>query len=417
MSGRPFRFLQAGDMHLELSLHGLSEIPDHLKQTLIDAPLAAAEQVFETALAEQVDFVVLTGDVIHPEHAGPRAITFLVRQFERLNERGIPVYWAGGRIDSPGRWPSAIPLPENVHVFPKSSPEQVTQLRDDEPLVSVIGKSWSGKGQIRTANFESELADVYTVAVAHGKTEAEAVARSGIDYWALGGAHARETLCTSPCTAHYAGTPQGFSPDDTGPRGCTLAEVLSDGETRLRLVATDAVRWHAERIELPAAAGESELNRLLHDKLRAIIEGTPGREILVTWTVSTNGKLARPLRRGGLADELVTNLRQEFGRRQTAAWTVSLDVEPPRKLPKHWQEEETILGDFVRAMRDHQAQRGKSLDLASLLPDRHRGGPLAEALQLDKPEDREAMLHGAATLGVDLLRGGEPLSGNQEMPK
>ena len=76
MSGRPFRFLQAGDLHLELPLQGLAEIPDHLRPTLIDAPFLAAEQVFETAAAEHVDFVVLTGDVLNPEHAGPRGSRF-----------------------------------------------------------------------------------------------------------------------------------------------------------------------------------------------------------------------------------------------------------------------------------------------------------------------------------------------------
>ncbi len=410
MSGRPFRFLQAGDLHLELTLHGLAEVPDHLKATLIDAPFLAAEQVFETAAAEHVDFVVLTGDVIHPEHAGPRAITFLLQQFDRLAERDIAVYWVGGRVDPPGRWPSVVPLPENVHVFPKSRAEQVTHHRDEEPLVTLIGKSWSGKDTIRTGDFEPDSDDIPAVAVAYGETDEESVARGRVDFWALGGEHAPSTPCKSPCTAHYSGTPQGRSPADPGPRGCTLVDVGADGEAKLRFVATDAVRWHTERIQLDARADKRELSRLLHEKMRSLVDGSPSRDLLVSWKAVTEGQLAVPLRRGGLADQIVADLRQEFGHGQTAAWTVALMAESPRKLPRHWYDEDTILGDFVRALRDHQSKRGKSFDLASLLPDRYRGGPMEDAVKWGDAADCEAVLQQAAQLGTDLLRGSDPLT-------
>ena len=45
---QPLRLVHASDFHLELPLHGLAEIPDHLRELLIEAPYHAAEQVFET---------------------------------------------------------------------------------------------------------------------------------------------------------------------------------------------------------------------------------------------------------------------------------------------------------------------------------------------------------------------------------
>ena len=56
MPGEPFRFLHASDLHLEQPLAGLDEIPDHLRDRLVDAPLAAARSVFDAAVAEAVDF-------------------------------------------------------------------------------------------------------------------------------------------------------------------------------------------------------------------------------------------------------------------------------------------------------------------------------------------------------------------------
>ncbi len=37
MSNRPFRFVHAGDFHLELPPQGLAEIPDHLRELFVEA--------------------------------------------------------------------------------------------------------------------------------------------------------------------------------------------------------------------------------------------------------------------------------------------------------------------------------------------------------------------------------------------
>ena len=55
MAQPTLRLVHASDFHLELPLYGLAEVPDHLRDLLIEAPYQAAEQVFETALAEDVD--------------------------------------------------------------------------------------------------------------------------------------------------------------------------------------------------------------------------------------------------------------------------------------------------------------------------------------------------------------------------
>ena len=55
-----FKFLHAGDFHLEQPLYGVSEVPDDWRHLFVDAPLQAARKVFEAAIKEEVDFVVKT---------------------------------------------------------------------------------------------------------------------------------------------------------------------------------------------------------------------------------------------------------------------------------------------------------------------------------------------------------------------
>ena len=94
MSSRPLRFVQAGDFQLHQPLRGLVDVPDHLMEKLIEAPYRATERVFDAALAAEVDFVLLTGNLFDPHRAGPRGLVFLAAQFARLAERGIGIDWA-----------------------------------------------------------------------------------------------------------------------------------------------------------------------------------------------------------------------------------------------------------------------------------------------------------------------------------
>ncbi len=75
MSDQPVRFLHASDFQLDEPVRGLTELPDHLREVLIDSAYQSAERVFDTALAESVAFVCLAGnllDLAHPTVAACR---------------------------------------------------------------------------------------------------------------------------------------------------------------------------------------------------------------------------------------------------------------------------------------------------------------------------------------------------------
>src|SRR5690606_5878981 len=135
------RFLHAAGFHLERPMEGLTEVPGHLRDVLVDATFEAVDQVIDTALVVEVDFVVLSCDILDCRAAGPRAMAFLVNQFQRLADRNIPVYWAGGEVDPPDRWPAAARLPSNVKVFPPRKIEEVHFARGETTLAVIRGAS------------------------------------------------------------------------------------------------------------------------------------------------------------------------------------------------------------------------------------------------------------------------------------
>ena len=423
MPSRPLRFVHASDFHLEMPLQGVVEVPEHLREAFCDAPYTAAQRVFDAALAEEAQFLVLSGNLLDPARAGLRGPLFLVEQFSRLAERGIAVYWAGGEVDSPEAWPSAFPLPQNVHLFPRGRTGQFVHAPDGTPLARLVGQGHDGPRPLRPERFEPDPAGLPTVAVANGNIEPAALPERGICYWALGGRQDRATLPRaptavaegaptavaegSPTVVHWPGSPQGRRPSETGIHGCTLVELDENGHARTSLLPTDAIRWLDERLALDENAGRKEIEASLQQRMGALREAAPKNDLLVGWTLAASGPLAAELRHGPLAAELLAGLRSEYGSATPAAWSVSLEAEPAEALPAALYEQETILGDFLRGVRQYEVNPAEPLELETYLAETHVAGALAAAVSIPDDETRRRVLREAARLGAELLGAGE----------
>ncbi|MEN6407455.1 MAG: DNA repair exonuclease [Thermoguttaceae bacterium] len=409
MSTRPFRFVHASDFHLERPLMGVAEVPDHLRTAFVDAPYTAAKKLFDVALAEGVEFVVLSGDLLDAPRTGPRGPLFLVEQFRRLAEQKIPVYWAGGSLDPPDAWPSTFELPKNVHPFARGRVEDLQLSCEGAPLVRLSGVSSDAQRPLRPNDFLPDPTGLFSMAVAYGDADLQAMQSRGIAYWALGGRHDRGTPQSGPQMIHYCGSPQGRCPEEPGPHGCTLVQVDEQGQARTVLIPTDAARWLNERIVVDESHAREDLQSQMDARIETLLEAAPGVLLLISWTVAGRGPLIASLRRGAMADQLLAGLRDRFGSegRTPAAWSISLDVELSETLPPEWYEQETIRGDFLRAVRQLQMNPSEPIALESYLSEAHRAGTLGtEATALNKTA-RDRLLREAAALGVDLLSGEE----------
>ncbi len=255
-------------------------VPDHLRELLIEAPYQAAEQVFETALAEDADAVLLAGDVLNVDRAGPPAIVLLLDQFARLGDRGIPVYWAGGAVDLPDLWPRSVALPENVHVFPVGRVETLDLVRGGETIARVQGTSCREDGEVEARGFHRDAHGLFTIGVAYGTSDSPGHEGDRVHYMALGGRHAQQTVDEQPGIAHYCGTPQGRGPTETGPHGCTVVTVDDSGRAKTRFVATDAVRWSEQALEVTASTRSEQLHERMVERLEKLQAQQPGHRSL-----------------------------------------------------------------------------------------------------------------------------------------
>lgn len=409
MTQPPLRFVHASDLHLERPLGGVAEVPEHLRELFLESPFQAASQVFETTLSERADALLLAGDVVDIDLIGPRAVVFLQEQFQRLADHDIPVYWACGDVDPAESWPAAIPLPENVTVFPVGRAQEYDLVRKGEVVAKIQGISRNRGSQLDDSGFHRDAHGLFTVGVAYGTSAAPGTEGDRVHYMALGGQHHRQTVDQSPGIAHYCGSPQGRNPKETEAHGCTLVTVDDSGSVKTSFVATDSIRWITETMEVTAGTDEDALLTQMQNRIGKLQTKHSGSRLLITWQIEGRGKVLNHIRRGGISDHMVELLCQQYGHGSPEIWTVAIECHEPLDVPQEWVDEETIMGDMLREFRALEADIDIPLRLEEFLPEELLSTPSAELAAVAE-EDRAELLWSASKMAVDLLDGEEELT-------
>ena len=396
-----FKFIHASDFHLDDQMEGLPELPSHLKSVIANAPYVAAKRVFDLAITESVDFVLLSGDLIDMDQGGCRPTAFLLSQFERLAEKNIAIYWCGGEVDHPDRWPVAIDLPKNVKTFSSSVVVETVHERRGKPLATIIASGFDVRRR-NTSEFLVDQSAPYPIVFTHGQLDPVALAAKNIRYWALGGNHKSSVTEKAPAIVGYPGSPQSRRPGEIGSHGCHVVRVDGTGATRTQFVEVDSVRWLPQKLSIAESASLDELKNVITERALKLVTDHSEQTLLVTWHLSTSGTFNPKLRQERQREEIIKWLRDEFGRSEQGLWTVNFSIDSPTALPDGWYEEDTILGDYLRALGRYQSDESLGLTLHEYLPKSVDNEAATEIVRLS-PEQRAAILSDAALMGVEYL--------------
>jgi hypothetical protein len=182
--------------------------------------------------------------------------------------------------------------------------------------------------------------------------------------------------------------------------------VDEEGVAHPRVVPTDVVRWRREPLKVGADTTADALLGELRQRTRTLLESLGDRTLLVTWQVTGKGPLLSRLRRGGLRQQFEEKLRAEFGSASPAAWTVAVEADTVADIPAQYYEEDTILGDFLRALQEVSADEAETDRMRAFLDMACHADELPGVATLDEDE-QQRVLRETATLAVDLLHGTE----------
>ncbi|HEV3007227.1 MAG TPA: DNA repair exonuclease, partial [Pirellulales bacterium] len=135
-----FKFIHAADIHLDSPLKGLEQYEGAPIDEIREATRRALANLVRLAIAEDVAFVLIAGDVYDGNWRDFKTGLYFAGEMSRLREAQIPVYLISGNHDAANRMTRSLELPANVTRLPSRKPATV---RLDEIGVSIHGQGFA----------------------------------------------------------------------------------------------------------------------------------------------------------------------------------------------------------------------------------------------------------------------------------
>lgn len=324
------KFLHAADIHLDSPLAGLAaraELPGDL---IKDATRRAFAAMVDLAIAEDVAFVVIAGDLYDGDWKDFSTGLFFAEQMQRL---GRPCFLLRGNHDAKSVISRGLRPPPNVREF-SARACQTHALA--ELGVALHGHSFPNRAvpEDLSAGYPDPLPGLLNIGVLHssaedpGEHETYAPCRvpdlvlKGYDYWALGHVHQRRVLAERPWVV-FPGNLQGRHARETGAKGCTLVTVEEGRIAAVEHRAVDVLRWAAIGVDA-AGADAATLTGRLAASVEAALAEAEGRPLLARVTVSGATALHGTLL--GDAEHLAAECRNAALAAGGALWVEQLRV-------------------------------------------------------------------------------------------
>lgn len=327
-----FSFLHIADVHLDTPFENKdSNIRKKLREKLRGSFYNAAS----AAINNKVDALLIAGDLFDNDTLSFATEKFIVEQMERLNAKGIRVFYASGNHDPSGAnyRISRIKWPDNVYIFKSAEPEIVV-IHDDHgaarAVVAGAGHQGSLEGRDLASGFPNRDENIPYIGLLHScvmgryadktlEKYAPCTLTELIDknysYWALGHIHIMDIMNEYPDIA-YSGCTCGRNPKETGIKGGLLVQI--DGEVKKTFIPLSDIVWETLNIEdiSKAVSFEQVLEQIVYE-VQNKMEHIPGEyDIFLRIVLSGTSVLFSELQNEDnlltLEDELKYRLNIEY---------------------------------------------------------------------------------------------------------
>ena len=108
---RPFRFVHCAGLHLDSPFEGLRIVDDRIGSIVREAAFRAFDNVVDLAVREQVDLVLIAGDIFDGAGRSLTAQLGFRTALARATAAGIPYFIAHGDQDPLCDWQINLPIP------------------------------------------------------------------------------------------------------------------------------------------------------------------------------------------------------------------------------------------------------------------------------------------------------------------
>ncbi|GIO21625.1 exonuclease SbcCD subunit D [Oceanobacillus sp. J11TS1] len=273
-------FIHAADLHLDSLFKGLRHVPANIFKEIQESTFTALNHLIDAAIENQVDFILLAGDLYDHESQSLKAQIRLRRAFERLEEQNIAVFLSHGNHDFMKGDSFDVEYPDNVHIFPGETVTCIPFYKNGEKAAAIYGFSYENRAVYENKAVEYEPVEEdfpFHIAMLHGSvatnTEHDSYApfqikdllKKQMDYWALGHIHKRQQLHTNPPII-YPGNTQGRHRKETGEKGCYLIK-LDRHEINQIFLPLQAIRYEEVVLDIRSCLTPSQAEKRIMSQL------------------------------------------------------------------------------------------------------------------------------------------------------
>jgi len=306
----PFRFLHTADLHLDSPLVSLALRNADLADLVRGTSRRALERIVDIAIAEEVDALLIAGDLYDGAQTSMSTALFLVSEMRRLESAGIRVFVIRGNHDAQSQITHELTFPPNVHVFDgRGKPLAIGALASGREVV-LHGVSF-GKPQAPASllpSFRPPIDGAVNIGMLHTSlggsaghdnyapaSVAELVAH-GFDYWALGHIHQRAVHSSAPHVV-MPGNPQGRDINEAGAKSAVLVSVDDDGTVTIDERATATAIFRRLPVDLGGVGEWEEMLARVRQALAAASAETGDAQLIARIELAGATPLAWTLRR------------------------------------------------------------------------------------------------------------------------
>jgi exonuclease SbcD len=258
-----YRFVHAADIHLDSPLLSLALRDPVLADLIGNATRRAFASIVDLCLAEQVDALLLAGDLYDGDQTSMKTARFLAEQIRRLHETGIRVFVTRGNHDALSRITKELTFPESVKVFgSRAEAIAVERSKGDFP-VAIHGLSFAQPHAPESLipKYKRPIEGAVNIGILHTSLAGAPghdlyapcsladLQATGFSYWALGHLHKRSVV-EGKCAIVMPGMPQGRDINEAGAKSVTLVTIADDRSIRVEERVTSIAQF--ERISIDA---------------------------------------------------------------------------------------------------------------------------------------------------------------------
>ena len=258
-----YRFVHAADIHLDSPLRSLALRDPDLAELIGNATRHAFVRIVDLCLDEQVDALLLAGDLYDGDQTSMKTARFLANQVRRLDEAGIRVFIIRGNHDALSRITKELVFPDTVKVFGGRAEAVTLETVNSGIPVAIHGLSFAHPQAPDSLlpRYKAPVEGAVNIGLMHTSLAGSAghdpyapcsvadLQATGFRYWALGHIHKRSVVA-GDCTIVMPGMPQGRDANEAGPKSVTLVTVADDGSVEIEERLTSLAQFERVGVDL-----------------------------------------------------------------------------------------------------------------------------------------------------------------------